>query len=412
VYVALGFFDATAVAMVAVTSQGHLLGASNVNLNQKGGPPLGDRLRQFCARYRPAELLVLDEQYTPETEGCLNALKNHESGSLKVKRIVLQECERGLADATWIKEKFADLDEAMRRTLTVALAYLKPPNLIAQIGVRYFALHPMQGLISPEKMARFITRMLTEQELRNGIPADGLGTSVLAGEGFVAPQVAAELHKPASGSSISRKRDLCNVPGMSEAAFRNIAGYAVVPHAEYALDRTLVHPDHFAWVAEIAQTIDASIDGLVADPEVIRSYICEDPVRKIFIEKKLIAQLRAGQKYQSQQGTVVRRRLKLGELVEGTVASGRVTNITPFGVFVDINAVCDGLIHISQLADTYVETPDQVVSLNDRISARIVKIDVKKRRISLSMKNMGNLAPKIRPSAGQLNTLADHFKNR
>jgi uncharacterized protein len=89
-----------------------------------------------------------------------------------------------------------------------------------------------------------------------------------------------------------------------------------------------------------------------------------------------------------------------------------VTNITKFGVFVDINAVCDGLIHISQLADGYVETADQVVKLNDSVDVRILSVDKKKRRVSLSMKKLGDKAPKIRPSAGQLTNLADHFKNR
>ena len=81
-------------------------------------------------------------------------------------------------------------------------------------------------------------------------------------------------------------------------------------------------------------------------------------------------------------------------------------------VFVDINAVCDGLVHISQLADGYIETADQVVQPNEQIDVKILKIDNKKRRISLSMKKSGSKAHKVRPSEGQLTNLADHFKNR
>ena len=92
--------------------------------------------------------------------------------------------------------------------------------------------------------------------------------------------------------------------------------------------------------------------------------------------------------------------------------NGRVTNITPFGVFVNINAVCDGLIHISQLADTYVESADQVVSVGDVINVRILKVDIKKRRISLSMKGLGHQGPKVSPSKRQLSDLASHFQNR
>jgi len=106
------------------------------------------------------------------------------------------------------------------------------------------------------------------------------------------------------------------------------------------------------------------------------------------------------------------RKLRLSELQEGAVISGRVTNITKFGVFVDINAICDGLIHISQLADGYIESPEQVVKLNDIIDAKILAVDKKKRRVSLSMKRSGTPQPRVRPSKGQLNNLADFFKNR
>ena len=81
-----------------------------------------------------------------------------------------------------------------------------------------------------------------------------------------------------------------------------------------------------------------------------------------------------------------------------------------FGVFVNING--NSLIHISQLADEYVETPDQVVTINEKVDVKIIKVDVKKRRISLTMKNIGNKSPKVRPSQGQLSNLAEHFKNR
>jgi ribosomal protein S1 len=142
----------------------------------------------------------------------------------------------------------------------------------------------------------------------------------------------------------------------------------------------------------------------------------DDYVRKMYIEKKLIGQVRACLRPTAQafqKGG--KRKLKLTEIKEGTIVSGRVTNITPFGVFVNINAVCDGLIHISQLADEYVESPEQVVALYDRVDVRILKVDSKKRRISLSMKglvNQGKKVPRVKPSKGQLDTLAEHFKNR
>jgi ribosomal protein S1 len=148
------------------------------------------------------------------------------------------------------------------------------------------------------------------------------------------------------------------------------------------------------------------------DPETMRSFAVEDFIKKIYIEKKLIPQMRTCLQSASQGLQKIKRKQKLTEFKEGSIVSGRVTNITPFGVFVNVNAVCDGLIHISQLADDYVESPEQVVSLHEKVDVRILKIDPKKRRISLSMKNLGKKGPRVKPSAGHLNTLAEHFKNR
>jgi uncharacterized protein len=173
-----------------------------------------------------------------------------------------------------------------------------------------------------------------------------------------------------------------------------------------------VHPDHYGWLEEAGEQIGVSLDTIMNDPEMLRSFATEDFIRKIYLEKKLIPQLRASLRPAGPSLQKSKRKVKLAELKEGSIVSGKVTNITPFGVFININAVCDGLVHISQLADEYVESPEQVVALHDKVDVRILKVDSKKRRISLSMKNLGKKAPHVRPSQGQLNTLAQHFKNR
>jgi uncharacterized protein len=187
----------------------------------------------------------------------------------------------------------------------------------------------------------------------------------------------------------------------------------MIPNAEFALDRTMAHPDHYSWLADICENLRISPDSLISDPEAVRSFSDAGVEQKLFIEKKLICQLQAGQRFSGASGFFKpKKKYKLAELTEDAVVSGRVTNITPFGVFVNINAVCDGLIHISQLADTYVESADQVVSVNDIVNVRILKVDAKKRRISLSMKGLGQQSPKVSPSQRQLTDLASHFQNR
>jgi uncharacterized protein len=221
-----------------------------------------------------------------------------------------------------------------------------------------------------------------------------------------------ELVGRGSKRSFSSKNDLLKMPGMTEAIFRNIAGYIIIPYSENPLDRTLVHPDHFNWVSEMCGQLSISPDAVIANPESLREFVEQDVAKKFYIENRLMAHLQVGQRFNALAFSKHRRKFKLDELQEGTIVSGHVTNITPFGVFVNINAVCEGLIHISQLADTYVETPEQVVSLHDAVNVRIIGIDPKKRRISLSMKGLTSQPVKVSPSKRQLSSLANHFQNR
>jgi uncharacterized protein len=284
--------------------------------------------------------------------------------------------------------------------------------LIPKIGVQYYSINSLQTLIPEARFLELISRNTITSALQQGVVIKEIADSQLSKLSPVTGEILQAIKTADFQGTIGAKKDLLKVPGMTDVIFRNIAGFVIIPNAESFLDRTMVHPDFFDWFSDISEQLTVSLDTIVNDPEIIRSYDTEDPVRAMYIDRKLVNHLEAGKRFLSIQTPKSKRKLKLNELVEGAIVSGRVTNITPFGVFVNINAVCDGLIHISQLADEYVETPEQVVTINEKVDVKILKVDVKKRRISLTMKNLGNKAPKVKPSVGQLSNLADHFKNR
>lgn len=404
---ALATDEGRRVAVVAFDSEGHLLGATTLSPKEK--IIISDRARQFFSRYRPTRIIIAGE--TDAEEQTIAEVLSASPSSEVIRRPIADQ-ERAIAHSQWMKSEFADLDEQMQLTFATGLAYIRPWGLVPRIGINCFSIHPLQKLLPIERMARIINQRVVEKELHRGVPITKVPQSALELIGSVPEKALDELRKRAAKYSLASKDSLLSIPGMTTVGFRNMAGYILVPDAVNPLDRSLVHPDHFEWIESICAELDISLEQLIEDPEIIRSCPCDDYVKKLYIEKCLLGQLKTAQQYAGAAVPVVRKKLKLTDLTESSVVSGRVTNITPFGVFVDINAVCDGLIHISQLADAYVESPEQVVSVNDRINVRIIKVDVKKRRISLSMKNLGNLAPKIRPSKGQLSTLADHFKNR
>jgi uncharacterized protein len=399
------------VLFIAVSGRGELLGTTTERKTPDGKPVAGDRLKQFINRYRPAGIAVIQCEDTAFADGLLDQVLA--GWEIVPEKLAYTRPAGTPAKCEWIAREFETmLDEPMKQLYSDALQILKPVSLLAKIGTDFYSVHPLQTLLPQTLLLEIIDRIRTSRQLLDGVSIKELADSPLSRFPSVTEKQIQAVKAADAEGLINTKNDILKVPGMEEVTFRNIAGFIVIPGVESLLDRTVVHPDYFDWFTEIAQQLNVSIDTIITEPEYLRSFATDDFQKKLIIEKKLIGHISASRRFVMQPATKARRKLKLNEVAEGSVISGRVTNITPFGVFVNIHAVCDGLIHISQLADEYVETPEQVVSVNDRVDVRVLKVDIKKRRISLSMRNLGTMAPKVRPSRGQLDNLAEFFKNR
>jgi uncharacterized protein len=397
--------------IVALSDDGSMLGATRERIKRADQTPYSNRIRQFFTRHRPASIVIVENELAHLTEPIVQ--KSIEEATTKPP-IVRQSAEAqksALAKSEWMQEHYADIDDPMKSVFAVGLLYLRPLSIIPLVGTRFFRIHPLQKYVREETLTKLVVRKITEQALRKGIPVLEMGTSVLKEFPGITDELVAEVRREAGREPLTSKSDLRRVKGIRDVTFANIAGYVIVPTAPSILDRIPVHPDHFDWITSMAEELNISVETLVQDPEQLRAITCDEPARKVYIEKKLIEQLRAGQQKLAQPAMQQQqRRLRLQEIEEGNIMAGRVTNITPFGVFVDINAVCDGLVHISQLADGYVESPQQVVSVGDKVDVRVIKVDSAKRRISLSMKNLGPRGKRVSPTKDQLSTLADHFR--
>jgi protein Tex len=414
IFLSFCLFDAKHFSLVAFNSMGRLLGASQEKRHGAGAdkPAVCERLRQFCVRYKPTTIIIPDDETAAILEDVVKKSIDMRSNPVEILRRALTTSVADLSISEWMTSHFSDLDDSMRKAFALGLSSVQPFTLILQTGIKYFPLHPLQSYVSEQRCMEMIRRILTAQTLHEGISISEADSTALMMLPTLPETMVHELQSSGQKKQFLCKNDLLKVPGMTEVIFRNIAGYVIISYAEDPLDRTLVHPDHFNLITEMCQQLSISKEAVVNNPESLRSISESNMTFRMFMEKNLIRQLAIGQRFAAPVFGKNRKKLKLDELVEGTVVSGHVTNITPFGVFVNINAVCEGLIHISQLADTYIETPEQVVSVGDIINVRIIKIDPKKRRISLSMKGLSSHPIKVSPSKRQLSSLATHFQNR
>ncbi|MDR0330364.1 MAG: S1 RNA-binding domain-containing protein [Chitinispirillales bacterium] len=403
--------------ITAVSASGSLLGATTEKKPGDGRSYLTERLRQFFTRHRPARFLAPDGG-AEIPENFIKQASDYVGNPMEVTTVKANPSSDPCGSEYMKEREFAILDDRTKALYGLAISYLQPVSLITRLGSSYYTVHPLQETLRPEKFAVAVERILEYAQLTSGVSVKDIADSPIAKFRCVTKELLSAIKAHDAADPIAAKNDLLQVKGMTETAFRNMAGFVIIPNAEDQIDRSTAHPDQFPFIERAVNELTVSHETIVSNPEIILSYIVDDPTQRAYMQKKLTAQLQTAQRYQGIISHKSKRRVKLADVKEGAVVSGRVTNITQFGVFVNINAVCDGLIHISQLTDEYVETPDQIVSVGDRVDVRILKVDTKKRRISLSMKNLGAKtgarpkAPKGAPTKGQLDNLAEHFKNR
>jgi len=194
-----------------------------------------------------------------------------------------------------------------------------------------------------------------------------------------------------NGAFRSRK-DLKKVPRLGEKAFEQCAGFLRIRDGEHPLDASAVHPERYALVEKMAEDLGANVPALLADGKLraridLKKYVSDDvglPTLQDILKELEKPGRDPREKFEA---FAVREGVhEISDLKEGMRLPGIVTNVTAFGAFVDVGVHQDGLVHVSQLADTFVKDPADVVKVGQKVSVTVMEIDVPRRRIGLSMK--------------------------
>ncbi len=200
-------------------------------------------------------------------------------------------------------------------------------------------------------------------------------------------------YRKENGAFTSRAQ-LKKVPRLGPAAYQQCAGFLRIPDAKNPLDNSAVHPESYHVVEQMAKDQHCSVSDLISDATK-RSQI---DIKQYVTDEVGLPTLTDIMKELEKPGRDPREQIEefefdnsvqtIEDLHEGMELPGIVTNITNFGAFVDIGVHQDGLVHVSQLANKYVSDPTQVVRLHQHVRVRVIGVDLRRQRISLSMKNM------------------------
>jgi uncharacterized protein len=213
----------------------------------------------------------------------------------------------------------------------------------------------------------------------------GLGTSLA--EAVVA-------HRNANGPFKTRK-ELLKVSRLGPKAFEQCAGFLRIRDGKEPLDASAVHPEAYSVAKKIVEACGRDVRALMGDTAALKAL---DP--KLFVDEKfglptvkdIISELeKPGRdpRPEFKTATFADGVEEISDLRPGMLLEGTVTNVAAFGAFVDIGVHQDGLVHVSQLADRFVKDPHEVVKAGDVVKVRVVEVDVKRKRIALTMRKDG-----------------------
>jgi uncharacterized protein len=192
--------------------------------------------------------------------------------------------------------------------------------------------------------------------------------------------------------AFKNRRQLLKVPKLGPKAFEQAAGFLRIRGGENPLDNTAVHPESYPVVQAIAKDLDLPLTGITQISEKIKTVnikkyvtekVGEPTLRDIISElEKPGRDPRAEFKYATFQAGIK----EISDLQVGMELEGIITNVANFGAFVDVGVHQDGLVHVSQLADRFVDDPKQIVKVGQVVKVRVLEVNEKLKRVSLTMK--------------------------
>lgn len=291
------------------------------------------------------------------------------------------------------REEFPDKDVTVRGAVSIGRRLMDPLAELVKIDPKSIGVGQYQHDVDQAKLKKSLD--LTVESCVNsvGVNLNTASKHLLTYVSGLGPTLALNIidYRMANGAFSSRSQ-LLKVPRLGPSAFEQSAGFLRIPDAKNPLDNTAVHPESYKIVEKMAKDCGCSVAELIKDKDKRKSirldrYVSEKVGMPTLTD--IMAEL-------EKPGRDPREQLEEFEfnpnvstpddLVEGMVLPGIVTNITNFGAFVDIGVHQDGLVHISQLADRYVSDPTQVVKLHQHVMVKVIEVDRRRNRISLSMK--------------------------
>ncbi|WP_304963385.1 Tex family protein [uncultured Duncaniella sp.] len=293
------------------------------------------------------------------------------------------------------REEFPNEDVTVRGAVSIGRRLLDPLAELVKIDPKSIGVGQYQHDVNQNRLKESLDHVVESCVNSVGINVNTASRQLLSYVSGIGPTLAANIVKyRAENGPFATRSELMNVPRMGDKAFQQCAGFLRIPDSKNPLDNTAVHPERYALVEQMAMDVNADVERLTRDRNLLHKieldkYITKETGLPTLTDIILELEKPGRDPREAVEETVYDDNVrKIGDLHIGQELSGKVNNITAFGVFVDLGMKENGLIHISQLSDKYVSSPSELVSIGQRIKVKVIDIDVARGRIALTIKGV------------------------
>jgi protein Tex len=343
--------------------------------------------------------------------------------------IVVSEAGASVYSASDVaREEFPDKDVTVRGAVSIGRRLADPLAELVKIDPKSIGVGQYQHDVDQSLLKNKLDEVVESCVNRVGVELNTASKQLLAYVSGIGPSLAQNIveYRNSRGAFRSRK-DLLSVPRMGEKVFEQCAGFLRLRDGSHPLDKSSVHPESYHIVEKMADDLGCTIEALMSDASLRKKIQPEKYVTdKVGLPtlKDILSELEKPGRDPRKSFEAFSFDENVKEITDlriGMRLPGIVTNVTNFGAFVDVGVHQDGLVHISQLSDQYVDDPNKLVKAGQKVMVSVTEVDVKRKRIALSMKGEAQAVHSSRPktakkeeeyNAGDMSSALAALKNK
>ena len=297
-------------------------------------------------------------------------------------------------------EEYPDINVSIRGAISIARRLQDPLAELVKIDPKAIGVGQYQHDVNQKKLSESLTGVVEDSVNKVGVDVNTATTSLLSYVSGINNTIAKNIVKYRDeNGKLKERKELLKVPKLGKVAYEQCAGFIRIPDGTNPLENTAVHPESYEQTEKLLSKIGFSKSDL-KDKEKLKIIIEKLKTLDISTLSKeleigemtltdIISELsKPGRDPRDDMPKPILRNdvLKFEDLTEGMILTGTVRNVIDFGAFVDIGVKYDGLVHISEMSDSYIKSPSDILSVGDIVKVKVIKIDSERKKVGLSMK--------------------------